>query len=925
MKTTNNEHWHHLTTNQVLGLLETQPDWGLHPLEVENRITLYGSNILTQKEGKKPLSIFLEQFNQPLIYILMSAGVITGILEEWIDMGVIFAVVLLNAIVGFIQEAKAMEAMEALAKAMQSEATVVRAGQKRRIEATELVPGDIVLLQSGDKVPADLRLLRSRDLQIDESALTGESVPVQKHTTEQLPEDIGLAEQSNIAHASTLITYGTGTGVVVATGDETQIGKINKMIASTEALETPLTRKIEQFSLTLMKVILAIAGLTLVAELARSEVVNSEVLKEAFIKVVALAVGAVPEGLPVVVTITLAIGVSRMAKRNAIIRKLPAVETLGSTTVICTDKTGTLTQNEMTVQEVVAGGEWFYFSGIGYGFEGELISRSVSTDPQLNQALRECLKAGLLCNDSRLVATQEGRRVEGDPTEAALIVSAKKAGLSRERLERDFPRIDSIPFESQYMYMATVHDRGKHRLPIVYVKGSVEQILARCQNAYSSLGENLPLDAEAIGKFAVQMAEQGLRVLAFARAELSPEMTGITHDNLASGLTFLGLQGMIDPARPEAIEAVKICQKAGIRVKMITGDHPKTAAVIGRKVGLDSPYGTSLSLSGKEIAQLSERELMDLTEQLSVFARVSPEQKLRLVRALQAKGHVVAMTGDGVNDAPALKQADVGTAMGMTGTEVAKEAADMVLLDDNFATIRIAVEEGRRIYDNIIKSIIWLLPTNASLGLIIVISSFFNLGMPVTPLHILWINTIAAVLLGTTLAFEVAEPRIMERPPRPPQTPLLQRPVVWRILFFGVVLCAIAFAVYSFEISFSLYSSGGAPPPSSLAAAQTAAANAIVFGQIFLLFNCRSRRYTMFKLGFFSNRWLILGVASMVIAQLLFTYAPIMNQIFRTAPIRLHDWSIIIGASVGFYLFVEMVKLQLLHSEKVRQKCSGTS
>ncbi len=925
MKTTTNEHWHHLTKNQILDLLETQPDWGLHPLEVENRITLYGSNILTQKEGKKPLSIFLEQFNQPLIYILMSAGVITGILEEWIDMGVIFAVVLLNAIVGFIQEAKAMEAMEALAKAMQSEATVVRAGQKQRIEATELVPGDIVLLQSGDKVPADLRLLRSRDLQIDESALTGESVPVQKHTTEQLPEDIGLAEQSNIAHASTLVTQGTGTGVVVATGDETQIGQINKMIASTEALETPLTRKIERFSLTLMKVILAIAGLTLVAELARSEVVNGEVLKEAFIKVVALAVGAVPEGLPVVVTITLAIGVSRMAKRNAIIRKLPAVETLGSTTIICTDKTGTLTQNEMTVQEVVAGGEWFYFSGIGYGFEGELIPRSVSTAPQSNQALRECLKAGLLCNDSRLVATEEGKRVEGDPTEAALIVSAKKAGLSRERLERDFPRIDSIPFESQYMYMATVHDRGKHQSPIVYVKGSVEQILARCQDTYSSLGERLPLDAEAIGKFVVQMAEQGLRVLAFARAELSPEMTRITHDNLASGLTFLGLQGMIDPARSEAIEAVKICQKAGIRVKMITGDHPKTAAVIGRKVGLDSPYGTSLSLSGKEIAQLSDRELMGITEQVSVFARVSPEQKLRLVRALQAQGHVVAMTGDGVNDAPALKQADVGTAMGMTGTEVAKEAADMVLLDDNFATIRIAVEEGRRIYDNIIKSIIWLLPTNASLGLIIVISSFFNLGMPVTPLHILWINTIAAVLLGTTLAFEVAEPRIMERPPRPPQTPLLQRPVVWRILFFGVVLCAIAFAVYSFEISFSLYSSGGASPPSSFAAAQTAAANAIVFGQIFLLFNCRSRHYTMFKLGFFSNRWLILGVVSMVIAQLLFTYAPVMNQIFRTAPIRLHDWSIIIGASVGFYLFVELVKLQLLHSEKVRRKSSGTS
>ncbi len=914
--TTTNEHWYHLTKNQILGLLETQPAQGLHPLEVENRMNLYGSNTLTQKQGKTPLSIFLEQFNQPLIYILMSAGVITGILEEWVDMGVIFAVVLLNAIVGFIQEAKAMQAMLALAKAMQSEATVVRARQKQRIWAKELVPGDIVLLQSGDKVPADLRLLRSRDLQIDESALTGESVPVPKQAAEQLPEDTVLAEQSNMAHASTLVTYGTGTGVVVAIGDRTQIGQINKMLASTEVLETPLTRKIEQFSLNLMKVILAIAGLTLVAELARSEVVNREVLKEALLKVVALAVGAVPEGLPVVVTITLAIGVSRMVKRNAIIRKLPAVETLGSTTIICTDKTGTLTQNEMTVQEVVAGGQRFDLSGIGYGFDEEFIPRKDPTASQSNLAMRECLKAGLLCNDSRLVATEESRRVEGDPTEAALIISAKKAGLSREDLERDFPRIDSIPFESQYMYMATLHDSGENQQRIVYVKGSVEQILPRCQNVYSPSGERLPLDADTIRESLAQMTERGLRVLAFARAEFFPEMSGITHDNLAGGLTFLGLQGMSDPARPEAIKAVRTCQRAGIRIKMITGDHPKTAAAIGRKIGLDGTYGESRVLSGKEIARLSGRELVGITEQVSVFARVSPEQKLRLVKALQANGEIVAMTGDGVNDAPALQQADIGIAMGITGTEVAKEAADMVLLDDNFATIRLAVEEGRRIYDNIIKSIIWLLPTNASLGLIILISSFFDLGMPVTPLHILWINTIAAVLLGTTLAFEVAEPRIMERPPRPPQTPLLQRPAVWRILFYGVVLCAFAFAVYSFE---------KAAPNTSFAAAQTAAANAIVFGQIFLLFNCRSRRYTMFKLGFFSNRWLILGVVLMVVAQLLFTYAPVMNQIFRTAPIRLYDWAIIIGASIGFYLLVELLKLQLRRAEKVRRKSSGTS
>ncbi len=879
----------------------------MHPLEVQNRLTQYGLNTLTRKEGKKPLVIFLEQFNQPLIYILTSAGVITGILKEWVEMWVIFAVVLLNAIVGFIQEAKATQAMEALAKTIQSEATVVRGGQKQRISATELVPGDIVPLQSGDKVPADLRLVISRDLQIDESALTGESMPVEKNAAERLPEDTILAEQSNIAHTSTLVTYGTGTGIVVATGDRTQIGEINKMIASSEALETPLTRKIKQFSLVLMKVILAIAGLTLVAGLVRSDIVTRETLKEAFLEVVALAVGAVPEGLPVVVTITLAIGVSGMAKRNAIIRKLPAVETLGSTTVICTDKTGTLTQNEMTVQEVAAGGEKFDISGIGYGFEGQFTQREAPATPQSNQALMECLKAGLLCNDSRLVSTAEGISVEGDPTEAALIVSARKASLGRKDLEKDFPRIDSIPFESQYMYMVTLHDRGEHQRLIAYVKGSVEQILPRCQDADSASGVIIPLDRGAIKKSVTEMASRGLRVLAFARVEFSREMAKITHDDIDTGLTFVGLQGMIDPPRPEAIEAVRTCQKAGVRVKMITGDYLGTALAIGREMGLNGTSAKSLALSGQEIAQMSDQELIDAAERVSVFARVAPEQKLRLVKALQANGNVVAMTGDGVNDAPALRQADIGIAMGITGTEVAKEAADMVLLDDNFATIRMAVEEGRRIYDNIIKSIIWLLPTNATLGLIIVISSFFNLGMPVTPLHILWINTIAAILLGTTLAFEVAEPGIMTRPPRPPKTPLLQSSMVLRILIVGAVLYAIAFAIYEWQIS---------DPNTSLAAAQTATANAIVFGQIFLLFNCRSQRYTMFKLGVFSNPWLLLGVVLMVLAQLLFTYAPVMNRIFSTDGIRLNDWAVIIGTSVAFYLVVEVIKRRLRLSSK---------
>ncbi|MBE9170975.1 cation-transporting P-type ATPase [Pleurocapsales cyanobacterium LEGE 06147] len=892
------EHWHHLPTAEVLRLLETDPEQGLHPLEVDNRQQRYGANTLTQREGKGPLIAFLEQFNQPLIYILMAAGVITGLLGEWVDMGVIFAVVLINAIVGFVQEAKALQAMEALAKGMENEATVIRGGEKQKISATQLVPGDIVCLQSGDKVPADLRLLQSRDLQIDESALTGESVPAEKYPANQLPSDTILAERSNIVYSSTLVTYGTGIGVVTSIGDRTEIGQINEMIASAEVLETPLTRQIEKFSLALMRVILGIAGLTLVAGLLRSEVVDQEALKEAFLETVALAVGAVPEGLPVVVTITLAIGVSRMAKRHAIIRKLPAVETLGSTTVICSDKTGTLTQNEMTVQEVFAGGEKFEVSGIGYGLEGKFSQGTTEVEPHSHKALSECLIAGLLCNDSRLVSTDEGWRAEGDPTEAALITSATKAGLSKQELESVLPRIDTLPFESEHQYMATLHQREQGRSRLVYIKGSAEKILPRCQDAYSATGVPITIDDIAIHQVVNEMAERGLRVLAFARAEFNSD-TPLTHESIEHGLTFLGLQGMVDPARPEAIEAVRSCQRAGIRIKMITGDHVKTAAAIGRKIGLSGTAGKPLAISSQELAQLSDEELIGVAERVSVFARVAPEQKLRLVKALQASGNIVAMTGDGVNDAPALRQADIGIAMGITGTEVAKEAADMVLTDDNFATIRAAVEEGRRIYDNIIKSIVWLLPTNASLGLIIVLASFFDLGLPVTPLQILWINTIAAVLLGTMLAFEVAEPGIMERSPLPPKRPLLRQAGVQWIIVVGCILCAVAFFVYNLQ---------KADPTNPLAADRTAAVNAIVFGQIFLLFNCRSLRYSMFKLGVFSNRWLILGVILMIGAQLLFTYLPLMNRLFQTAPIGLAEWTIILIASLLVYLLIELDK-----------------
>lgn len=886
------ERWHDLSTSEVMALLETNVEQGLHSLEVQRRQQHYGSNALTQKKGKGPLIIFLEQFNQPLIYILLAAAAITGLLREWVDMTVILAVIVINAVVGFLQESKAVKVMEALTQTMPSKATVIREGQKQQILATDLVPGDIVYLQSGDRVPADLRLLNCRNLQIDESALTGESVPAEKQPADQLPLNTPLADRYNMAQSSTLVTYGIGTGVVTVIGDRTEIGRIKEMVVSAEILATPLTRQIEHFSLVLTKVILGIAGLTLVAAL-----LNGYSLEDAFLGVVALAVGAVPEGLPVVVTITLAIGVSRMSKRNAIVRKLPVVETLGSTTVICSDKTGTLTQNEMTVQEVLAGSKRYSVSGVGYDPTGDFSQAGNRIQFSDHQALYECLRAGLLCNDSRLVAIDGSWRAEGDPTEAALIASAQKAGFDRTALDLDWPRMDAIPFESQYQFMATLHSVETGQW--AYLKGSVESLLSRCHAALDTTGYETALDVESIHQCVHEMADRGLRVLAFARIKLPAGCDRITPQDVSSKLTFLGLQGMIDPPRPEAVEAVRTCQAAGIQVKMITGDHITTALAVGRQVGLGGLLSRKvLAMSGQEIEALSDQDLIDVAHRTAVFARVAPEQKLRLVKALQARGHVVAMTGDGVNDAPALRQADIGIAMGNSGTEVAKEAADMVLLDDNFATIQAAVEEGRRIYDNIIKSIVWLLPTNASLGLIIVVTAFLGLGVPVTPLQILWINTIAAVLLGTMLAFEVPEPGIMQRPPRPPRQPLLNRVTTQWILAVGVLLCAVAFTVYRWEL-IDIESANPIP------AAQASAVNAIVFGQIFLLFSCRSLRYTMFKLGVCSNRWLLLGVGLMTAAQLLFTYTPAMNLMFKTAPIVVTDWWVIIAASLTIYLLIE--------------------
>ena len=713
-------------------------------------------------------------------------------------------------------------------------------------------------------------------------------MPIEKHA-ETLEHDTVLADRRNMVYSSTLVTYGTATGIVVGTGDNTEIGRISELISSAEVLATPLTRKIAYFSGILLYVILGMAAVTFSVGIIRGESAL-----HMFMAAVALAVGAIPEGLPAAVTITLAIGVGKMAKRNAIIRKLPAVETLGSTTVICSDKTGTLTQNQMTVREVFAGGELFAVSGVGYAPEGEFSCDGETIDARQRPLLIECLKAGLLCNDSALAQTEEGWQAEGDPTEAALIVSARKAGLSPETMKQEHPRLDAIPFESQHQYMATLHNVGPDGSPVAYLKGSVESILQRCDNVFGDADSRTALDSDSVHRRVEEMASDGLRVLALARAEFPAGTTSIQHQDVASGLSFLGLQGMIDPPRPEAVQAVHACQAAGIRVKMITGDHAGTAAAIAAQIGLDGAERSGAAdnvITGKMLAELSDTELLDAVEKTAVFARVAPEQKLRLVKALQHRGHVVAMTGDGVNDAPALRRADIGVAMGITGTEVSKEAADMVLTDDNFSSIEAAIEEGRGVFDNLVKFITWTLPTNIGEGLVILVAVFVGAALPILPVQILWINMTTAVLLGLMLAFEPKEPGIMRRLPRDPASPILSRTLMSRILLVGFLLLVGAFGLFEWELSHG----------ESEAAARTAAVNVFVIGELFYLFNCRSLTMSMFALGVFSNRWLLAGVGTMAALQVAFTYVPAMNRAFSSEPIGATEWFLILGVGALIY------------------------
>ena len=886
MQTLMGHHWHHLPADEALVLLESDATKGLDTFEVRHRRERFGANVLTPRKGASPFVRFLRQFNNPLILILLASSAITAVLKDILDAAVIFGVVFINAIIGYIQEARAEQAIEALAQTITTEATVIRGGKTLRLDAAELVPGDLVLLQSGNKAPADLRLIRSRDLQVAEAALTGESAPVEKLADVLLAPDTPLAERRNMAYASTLVTYGQATGIVTATGDNTEVGRISQLLSEAHDLQTPLTRKMATFSQIVLYAILALAAVTFGVGVWRGQAAG-----DTFYAAIALAVAMIPEGLPAALTVTLAIGVSRMARRRAIIRKLPAVETLGSTTIICSDKTGTLTQNQMTVSEIYAGETLYRVSGAGYAPTGQITPAGAAGE---SAALRETLTAGLLCNDSALVEDAGRWTVQGDPTEGALLAAALKGRLSLEDREHA-PRVDSIPFESQHQYMATLHDLGPGRR-MLYVKGAVEVVLARCAVALDAWGQPVALDAARVHLAAERMAADGLRVLAFARREFPPTQETLAHEDLRADLTFLGLQGMIDPPREEAIRAVQAAQTAGIRVKMITGDHALTAGAIAQQIGLAG--AEARVLTGKKLAALSDEQLIDAAETTAVFARVSPEQKLRLVDALQARGHVVAMTGDGVNDAPALKQANIGVAMGIAGTDVSKEAADMVLTDDNFATIEAAVEEGRTVFDNLTKMIAWTLPTNLGEGMIILAAIVLGIALPILPIQILWINMMSAVLLGLTLAMEPGEPDIMRRPPRNPSAPILTRDLIRRTILVGLLILVGAFGLYELELRLG----------ASAEVARTVAVNTVIVMEIFYLFNSRSLTQSVFRIGFASNRWIFAGSAAMLLVQLLFTYAPAMNRIFASAPIGLADWGRILLFGLASYLIIELEK-----------------
>jgi calcium-translocating P-type ATPase len=891
--------WHALAINEVLKRLTTSTEKGLDASEASARLQKYGPNRLPEGKKRGPFMRFISQFNNILVYVLLGAGFTKMMLGLWIDAAIILGVVILNGLLGFIQEGKAEKALDSIRNMLSAEARTLRGGETRMIAAEDLVPGDIVLLESGDKIPADLRLAEAKNLRTEEAALTGESVPADK-TTDPVAEKATVGDRESMAFSGTMVVSGRATGVVVETGSETELGRINQLLAGVSALETPLLRQIKKFGYA----ITAVIGVVSVLLFTYGKWVIGMDFVELFQAVVGIAVSVIPEGLPAIITITLAIGVQRMAQRNAIIRRLPAVETLGSVSRICSDKTGTLTLMEMMVVSAVTGESQYQVTGNGYAPEGEVKQngKPAGKDPVLGLLGR----VSMLCNDAELFQQEGVWKVEGDPTEGALYPFATKLGMKRQAEQAAYPRIDAIPFESEHRFMATLHKDGGGN-EMLLVKGAPEVILDACDRQQTADGKHAPLNRDHFLKASDTLASQGERVLALAWLENPGVRAGsLGPADLPKNLVLLGLIGLLDPPRKEAIEAVTECHGGGIRVTMITGDHKITAAAIAKMLGIGDG---KTAVAGAEIEEMNEAALQETVRDVDVFARASPEHKLRLVKAIQANRQIVAMTGDGVNDAPSLKKADIGVAMGIKGTEVTKEAAGMILADDNFASITAAVKEGRTVYNNIEKAILFMLPTNVAQALVIAVAILFGFTMPITAPQVLWVNMVTSVALGLVISFEPHELDVMLRPPRAVDRPILTGFGIWRVIFVGLALLAVTLWAFFWMKS----------QDASDQLARTVAVNMITIGQVFYLLN--SRYLLDSSLSFkahLGNKYLPLGIGAVVILQILFTYAPPLQALFDNEAIPLWVWPPLFLAGFVFFLIVEAEKMIIRSSASLR-------
>ncbi len=883
--------WYALTDEEVLKKTASSQK-GLNSSESKKRLKTYGENIFQIKNSETIFCILFRQLKNPIVYVLILSGLLAFFLKKNVDGVVVLSVVVLNTIIGFVQEYRAHRIIKALSALMPHKATVLRNGDPKLLPSHYLVPGDVVVLEAGDKVPADIRLFSLKNLQCDESALTGESIPVTK-TTEPMPEETPLAERRSMAFGGTYITAGIGVGVVVTTGLKTEFGKITELIETISPLETAL-------SITLKKIArgLTIGVLIMGVFLFIIGYLRGGTIFDSSLAAVALAVAAIPEGLPAALTIASAVGVRRMARNQAIIRQLPAVESLGNTTIICTDKTGTLTHNEMTVQRIWTHSGFSFVTGSGFALEGRIIPEMGLQIQVIEEEVVPLLQKSILCSDARLDESDNGWAPLGDPTEVALVVAGRKAELNETNLRLKWKRDDVIPFEPERKFMATLNTSpdGKR---FIFLKGAPEEVLLRCNGNQES-------KSKWLGKVD-EMAKDGMRVLAFAEKEIQElPLYIIKEDDIKDKFVFLGLVGMIDPLRKEVYSAIKSCHEAGIKVKMVTGDHPVTAKAVGLDLGLLT--GDQLIVTGHELNRLEADQWRDFSLKYNVFARVAPEHKLKLVMALQEQGHVVAMTGDGVNDAPALKRADIGIAMGIKGTSVAKEASDMILADDNFASIEAAIKEGRRVYDNLIKSLTFILPTSLGQSFIVFIAILFfpvREGVflhPMQPVQILWVNLIVAVALALPLAFERQEPDIMKRIPKKKSAPVLNKLVIFRTITITLLMSLGTIGLFLWQ-----YHSGilkGIPEEISVSKAQTMSVTAIILFQILYLFRCRYFVSSVFGVGFFSNVHLLIGVLFVLFAQISFVYFPVMNHFFHSSSLDLMSWGISLAVSVTIFSFV---------------------